>query len=94
MTTDPDTGTEPDTSKRRAVLIRGLLMLLFAALFGLAETLLFVSAVIQFFWMLFKDAPNPAIANFGKSLAKWLARVALFQTGATEDLPFPWSKWE
>ena len=30
---------------------------------------------------------------FFHDLADWLARCARFQTGATEDKPFPWGKW-
>ena len=78
----------------RSIWLRGLLMLVFAFFFGIAEALLFVSAVVQFFWILFTKKPNHKIANFGESLGKWLERVALFQMGASEKLPFPWSEWE
>ena len=74
--------------------LRGLIMLVFAFFFGIAEAILFVSAVVQFLWMLFTKETNQKIADFGTSLGKWLERVALFQTGASEQLPFPWSEWE
>lgn len=78
----------------RTLVMRGLLMILFAFLFGIAETILFISAVIQFFWMATHDGPNESIVRFGKSLANWTAGVVRFQTGVTEDLPFPWRSWE
>ncbi len=73
--------------------MRGLMMLIFALLFGLAETVLAVVAVVQFLWMLFTKEKNALLMGFGDDLADWLADVARFQTGATEDKPFPWSKW-
>lgn len=77
-----------------SIWMRGLYMLIFALFFGIAETLLAVMAVVQFFWMLFKKEKNTAIADFGQSLGKWMGRVAEFQTGATDSKPFPWGKWE
>lgn len=73
--------------------IRGLWMLFMAFLFGIGEFILAVAAIIQFLWMLFGKEKNQPIADFGKDLSDWLARVALFQTGATEDKPFPFARW-
>ena len=74
--------------------MRGLYMVIFAMLFALAETVLFVVALIQFLWMVFAKEKNQGLADFGQSLGRWLHWVADFQTGATEDKPFPWGKWE
>jgi len=76
------------------VWMRGLYMLIFAVFFGLAETVLAVLAVVQFLWILFGKEKNAAIADFGKSVGRWLGRVAEFQTGSTDEKPFPWGKWE
>jgi hypothetical protein len=75
------------------VWMRGLWMLLFALFFALAETLLWVLALVQFFWMLFAKARNKPIADFGEDLADWVDRITRFQTGASEDRPFPFVKW-
>ncbi len=91
---DKGTGHEFFDPDQRNIWMRGLIMIIFAIFFGIAETLLFVCAVIQFLWMLASKTPNKAIARFGISLGKWLKCVALFQTGASEKLPFPWSEWE
>lgn len=86
---------KPDgADTERTHVMRGLLMILFAFLFGITETILFVAAVIQFFWMASHDSPNESIVRFGKSLANWTADVVRFQTGATEELPFPWQSWK
>lgn len=73
--------------------MRGLFMVILAVLFGFGEVLLFIGAVLQFLWLIFAKEKNEHIAAFGRDLADWLARVALFQTGATEEKPFPFARW-
>jgi uncharacterized protein DUF4389 len=75
------------------VWLRGLWMLVLALLFGIGEFVLGVAAILQFLWLLFGKEKNQPIADFGKDLSDWLAKVALFQTGATDAKPFPFSKW-
>jgi len=75
------------------VWLRGLWMLLFALFFALGEALLWVLALVQFFWMLFAKTRNKPIADFGDDLADWVDRITRFQTGASEDRPFPFAKW-
>jgi len=77
-----------------SIWMRGLFMVIFAVFFGLAETVLFVIALVQFLWMLFAKEKNQALADFGVSLGLWLSQVAAFQTAATDEKPFPWGKWE
>lgn len=78
---------------RKAPWLRGLQMLILAPLFGLAEVVLWVATVLQFGWILIAGERNRQIADFGEDLADWLARCTRFQTGATEDKPFPWAPW-
>ncbi len=73
--------------------LRGLWMLLFAALFALAETILWVVALVQFLWMLFAKEKNELLVDFGRDLGKWMQDVARFQSGASETKPFPWKRW-
>ena len=84
-------GTPPD---RKAIWLRGLWMLVLAALFGVAETVLLFATVLQFAWMLFSGEKNSFLVEFGGSLGKWLNKTARFQTGASEEKPFPWTAWE
>lgn len=93
---DPKTLEEPGEFERAQepnIWMRGLFMILFAILFGVGEFVLSVGAVLQFFWMLIRKERNPHIVRFGEDLSDWLARVARFQTGATEDKPFPFAPW-
>ena len=73
--------------------LRGVSMLIMAIMFKIAATILGLSAVIQFIWMVAKKETNQPIADFGTDLADWQARAARFLTGSTEDRPFPFAKW-
>jgi hypothetical protein len=64
-------------------------MLFFAILFGVAQSILGIAAVVQFLWLLFRNERNPQIADFGEGLARWMRDAARFLTGASEDKPFP-----
>jgi len=72
---------------------RGLFMLVFMFVFGVGQSILFLVSFVQFIWLLFKQAPNQPLANFGQSLALWLSDTARFLTCATEEKPFPWKAW-
>ncbi len=76
-----------------AVWLRGLYMLLLALAFGIAQTLLCVTAIIQFLWLLFSGEPNGQLTRFGSSLARWFSDAARFLTLASEVKPFPWAPW-
>ncbi|HHS94622.1 MAG TPA: DUF4389 domain-containing protein [Rhodobacterales bacterium] len=87
-------GDAPDWGDdTRAVWMRGLWMLVFALLFEVARTILAISALLQFLWLLFAKQKNRPIADFGEDLGDWMARVTLFQTGASEARPFPFARW-
>jgi hypothetical protein len=91
----PEPGTDETESYEppESPWLRGLHMLVFAVLLEVAQWVLLVATVLQFLWLLFAKEKNAPIAEFGASLSKWLARAARFQTAATEDKPFPWSRW-
>lgn len=78
---------------RKAPWVRGLHMLILALLFALAEAVLWVATILQFGWILLAGERNERIAGFGEDLADWVARCTRFQTGATEDKPYPWGRW-
>jgi len=51
-------------TQERSIWIRGLLMFVFLILFGLAETLLAILTVFQFFWRVVTGQPNVAVRDF------------------------------
>lgn len=76
-----------------AIWMRGLHMLLLALAFGVAQTLLCITAIAQFLWLLFSGAPNAQLTRFGSSLARWVADTARYLTFVSEVKPFPWAPW-
>lgn len=93
--TNTESGSQPDpgAGTRTPIWLRGLMMLLLAILIGLGQTVLHVLTVLQFILMLIeKGRPNQQIAGFGKDLGDWLAKAAAFQTAASEDKPWPWTR--
>lgn len=86
----PEPGPEPGTRPNGSIWLRGLMMLIFAILISLAQTVLHALTVVQFVLMVFeKGKPNARIASFGKTLGLWLAKAAAFQTAQTEAKPWP-----
>jgi hypothetical protein len=67
-------------------------MLVFVILFGFAETLLALGALLQFGWYLFAGRRNEMIADVGRDLGVWMKDVVAFQTGNSDVKPFPWDK--
>lgn len=95
---EPEAGSGAETQRaspeRRAAWIRLLHMIVFAILFGIAETVLGIAALLQIIWILVTGRRNEPIATFGADLSRWLADVVRFQTAVTEDKPFPWRAWK
>lgn len=83
-------GLDPDEN----IWMRGLWMVVIALLSKLAMMVLAVMALVQFFWMLLVHEKNLLLVDFGAGLGRWLHRAALFQSGASEDKPFPWRGWD
>jgi len=95
---DPIEQEEPDFGRGEFeppenIWMRGLMMLLMGFLMELAKTVLAVVAVVQFLWMLFAKEKNRLLSDFGVDLGDWMARNARFLTGASDQKPFPFSKW-
>lgn len=86
---EPRKSTFGDT----AVWLRGLYMLLFVFAFGIAQTLLCVTAIVQFLWLLFTGEANAQLSRFGSSLSRWFSDASRFLTTASEVKPFPWGPW-
>lgn len=84
-------GAEKMSEEKRAVWRRGLWMLVLLVLFYVAQTVVVITAVLQFGWLLIAGERNPHLAAFGEKLAEWMARTVRFEAAASEDKPFPWA---
>ncbi|MEM0976040.1 MAG: DUF4389 domain-containing protein [Pseudomonadota bacterium] len=91
--TDAETQTAPLYERKGSIWMRGLIMIVMAILFGIAETVLFIMAILQFFWVVFSGEKNKSLSEFGAALARWVKQVVEFQTMETDDRPFPWAPW-
>jgi hypothetical protein len=68
---------------------RGLFMILFAIISGVAKLIVTLVAVFQFVTVLFKGQVNPAMLPFGQNLSTYLYQITLFLTFKTDEMPFP-----
>ena len=91
LNTEPRALPEPGATPKGSIWMRGLMMLIFAILIGLAQTVLHALTVVQFVLMVFDQGnkPNAQIAEFGKTLGGWLAKAAAFQTAQSDAKPWP-----
>lgn len=77
----------------RKLWVRLLLMLLLAAAFQLAASVLLFLALVQLVLAVATGTSNPRLQHFGHSLGRYLAQLADFESFASEELPFPFSEW-
>ena len=68
---------------------RGLFMLLFALISGVAKLIVGLVAVFQFITLLFKGHVNESVLPFGQNLSTYLYQITLFLTFKTNEMPFP-----
>jgi hypothetical protein len=79
--------------KSKSIWTRGLFMLLFAALYGVAEFVLLVIAVFQFGHALFTGRANDNVIAFGYSVGCYIFDITKFVTFNSDVKPFPFSAW-
>ncbi len=69
---------------------RIIYMVVFLILFAIGETLLWAVTAAQMIWVVVYGRPNDHVAEFGARLGVWIKRVVLYQSGTTDEKPFPW----
>ncbi|MFQ3197090.1 MAG: hypothetical protein ACI8R9_002368 [Paraglaciecola sp.] len=68
---------------------RGLFMVVFAIISGVAKLIVTLVAIFQFITLLFKGEANKAVIPFGQNLSTYLYQITLFLTFKTDEMPFP-----
>lgn len=68
---------------------RGLFMVVFAIISGVAKLIVTLVAVFQFITLLFKGQANESVLPFGQNLSTYLYQITLFLTFKTDEMPFP-----
>lgn len=81
------------TKTERTLWQRGMYMVLFAFLQGVAKFVVFVVAVFQFLTILFTGSTNEQLLVLGRSLSIYNYQIFLFLTFNTEQRPYPFSPW-
>lgn len=76
----------------RKLWVRALLMVLLAAAFQLAASVLVFAALLQLV-LAALGMPNLQLQQLGRSLGRYLAQIAEFESFGCETLPFPFSPW-
>jgi hypothetical protein len=68
---------------------RGLFMVVFSMISGVAKLIVTLVAVFQFVTLLFKGQTNKAVIPLGQNLSTYLYQITLFLTFKTDKMPFP-----
>lgn len=73
--------------------LRGLLIILFAVLYGVAEFVVWVVVLLQFGSQLITGEPMPRLLAFATGLNAYVYQILQFITYRSEVRPFPFSAW-
>lgn len=80
-------------SSKHGIWKRALFMLLFAIIYSIAEIVVVLAAVFQFFCVLIAGSRNSQVLDLGQSLSTYVYQILLFETFNSERLPFPFADW-
>ena len=73
--------------------LRLVFMLIVAGLMSIAQSLVFLLALIQVVILLVDNRqPNPRIAEAGEILGRWIAQAAHYLTFAQAERPWPFAE--
>jgi len=73
--------------------LRGLYMLLFVLISGVARFVIAVLVLFQFFSVLFTGNTNAQLLTLGQNLSTYIYQITLFLTFNSEWRPFPFGSW-
>jgi hypothetical protein len=88
--TEPDPGMNQD---EQGIWLRGLYMLLFVVIYGVAEVVVCAVALVQFGWFVALGERNTRLQRFGESLSEFVRDIVRYWTFCSEDKPFPFAEW-
>lgn len=79
--------------KTRSTWVRGLYMLLFVVIYGLAEFLAGAIVLFQFVLLVLTGRTNEQLRGFSGKLATFMYEIVLFLAFNSEDKPYPFGTW-
>lgn len=77
----------------KQIWLRGLYMLLFVAIYHVAEFVIGVVVILQFLFSLFTGQVNTRLLQFGRSLSRYAYQVLCYLTFNSEQMPYPFDDW-
>lgn len=92
---DDDRPTAPLDKSGEPLWKRAVFMLIIGAMLSVAQSLLFLVAVIQFIVLLIDQRqPNERLADFGCMIGAWVAKAARYLSIATDAKPWPFKEMD
>lgn len=79
--------------KSRVSWMRGLYILLFALLYGIAEFVLWAIVLFQFGSQLITARPNARLLEFCHGLNAYIYQILQFITYRSDEKPYPFAEW-
>jgi len=73
--------------------LRGVFMLLFVLIYSVAEVIVAVVVLLQFFFVLFTGQQNTRLREFGDGLSLFVYQIMSYWTYNSEERPFPFAPW-
>lgn len=80
-------------SDKRSLWLRALYMLLCVIFYGVAEAVLTVVVIVQFFMLLFTGSAQQGLLQLGSQLSLFNYQIVRYLTFNSDELPFPWGPW-
>lgn len=91
-TTDENEAERRDDPLPSELWPRILWILVIALMINVAQSILFVVAVLQIIIMaMSRGKPNEELADFGCMVGAWIAKASRFQSAASDIKPWPWT---
>ena len=73
--------------------MRGLFIVVFAVIFYVLATIIWVLVIFQFITAVVTGGPNGNLKSFSDSLAQYAYQVLRYMTFQSEERPWPFSPW-
>ena len=90
-------GAEPSRprldDKRRDTLVRGLLIILFAIIYSIAEVVIAAVVVLQFGFVLVTGEKNDKLLEFGAQVSIFIYQILRYVSFNSDERPFPFADW-
>ncbi|OEJ65940.1 DUF4389 domain-containing protein [Magnetovibrio blakemorei] len=82
-----------DNLTDKSTWMRLLYIALFTLAFNIAELLIAITVLVQFFSVLFTKKPNQRLQTLGRDLGAYVQDVVWFLTYQSDHMPYPISDW-